>query len=203
MLFVTAANAQDHGADANHAPIGAGEDAVLQGEVAHGSEGHEAGFPPMNPEFFPSQILWLAITFGIFYWLLKNTIVPRIGGILENRRDRIALDLEAAERAKSDADEAQAAYEQELAEARERAHKIGQDARDSARTEAEAERKKLDADLDKRLEEAQARIAETKANAMREVDGIATEVTEAILKDAIGIEVSRDEAAAAVSASRG
>ena len=120
-----------------------------------------------------------------------------------DRRDRIALDLEAAERAKSDADEAQAAYEQELAEARERAHKVGHDARDSARTEAEAERKKLDADLDRRLEEAQARIAETKANAMREVDGIATEVTETILKETIGIEVSRDEAAAAVSASRG
>ena len=41
---------------------------------------------------FPSQLLWLAITFGLFYLFLKKVVLPRLGGILEDRSDRIAQD---------------------------------------------------------------------------------------------------------------
>src|SRR4051812_20325654 len=84
-------------------------------EVEHGA------FPPFNPATFPSQILWLAITFGLFYLFLQRVALPRIGGILEVRHDRIARDLEQAGRLKQDADAAVAAYEQELADARAKA----------------------------------------------------------------------------------
>ena len=205
MLFDIAAKAQETNAatDAavDHSPYG-GEEAVLHGEV--GTSGEEAGghFPPMNPEFYPSQLLWLAITFGIFYWVLKNVLVPRIGGILENRRDRIAIDLEAAERARQDADEAQAAYEQELAEARERAHNIGQSARNEAREEADEQRRKLEAELDQRLEDARQRIATAKASAMDDMNSLATDVAETILRDVVKLDVSRDEVSSAVAETR-
>ncbi|MDY8107925.1 F0F1 ATP synthase subunit B [Fulvimarina sp. 2208YS6-2-32] len=200
-MFVTAANAQTPDAGGNTPPDGSGEDAVLHGETGAGA-GHDAGFPPMNPEFFPSQILWLAITFGLFYWILKNVLVPRIGGILENRRDRIAIDVEAAERAKQEADEAHAAYEQELAEARERAHSIGQDARNDAREEGDVQRRKLEAELDARLDEARERIAAAKSGAMNGMDELATDVAETILRDVIKLDVTRDEVSSAVAATR-
>ncbi|MEX6505667.1 F0F1 ATP synthase subunit B [Jiella sp. M17.18] len=200
-MFVTPAFAQTEGADAVHMPPQS-DVAATRGETVHAAPEHGA-FPPFDPQFYPSQLLWLAITFGVFYWVLKRTVLPRIGGILENRRDRIALDLEAAERMKSDADEAHAAYEQELAEARDRAHKIAQDARDSAREDAEKERKRLDAELDEKLEAAQARIAEVKRSALAEVDGIARDVTDTILREVAGIEAGSDEIASAVDAARG
>ena len=93
---------------------------------------HEAGaFPPFDARPFPSQLLWLAITFGLFYLFLKKVVLPRIGGILEDRRDRIAQDLDQAARMKGEADAAVAAYEQELAEAKAKANAIGQQARDA------------------------------------------------------------------------
>ena len=46
--------------------------------------GHGKAFPPFDPTTFASQLLWLAITFGIFYLFMPKVIVPRIGGILEN-----------------------------------------------------------------------------------------------------------------------
>lgn len=167
-------------------------------EVTHA----EAPFPPLNPEFFASQILWLALTFGVFYYVLSKTIVPRIAEMLENRRERIALDLEAAERMRSDADEAQAAYEQELTEARERSHKIALDARDAARADADAERKRITADLDTRLETAQARIADIKNQALADVGTIAEDAAEAILIELTGTDVSRDDVAQAVRSVR-
>ncbi|MCE7030360.1 F0F1 ATP synthase subunit B [Jiella avicenniae] len=198
-MFVTQAYAQD-GETAVHQPVTAEGAAEPLHEGTTSTAEHGGGFPPFNPEYFPSQLLWLAITFGIFYWLLKTVIMPRIGGILENRRDRIALDLEAAERMRSDADEAQAAYQQELTEARNRAHSIGHEARESAKADAEKERKRLDAELDEKLEAAQARIGEVKRSALGEVDGIARDVTDTILREVANIEASQDEIAGAVQA---
>lgn len=196
-MFVTQAFAQADSLDAVELPP-ASDTAEMHGETIH-VEGEHGGFPPFNAEYFPSQILWLAITFGVFYWLLKTVIMPRIGGILENRRDRIALDLEAAERMRSDADEAQAAYEQELAAARSRAHTIATDAKESAKADADRERKRLDAELNDKLEAAQARIAQVKQSALAEVDQIARDVTDTILRQVASIEASQDEIASAVS----
>ena len=84
------------------------------GTQVPGGEAH-GEFPPFDTTHYPSQLLWLAITFGLFYLFLKRVALPRIGGILEVRRDRIAHDLDTAARMKEEADEAVAAYEQELA----------------------------------------------------------------------------------------
>jgi F-type H+-transporting ATPase subunit b len=196
-MFVTQAYAQD-GETAVHQPVTAEGAVETHHEGTIPASEHGAGFPPFDPEFYPSQLLWLAITFGVFYWLLKTVIMPRIGGILENRRDRIALDLEAAERMRSDADEAQAAYQQELTEARNRAHSIAHEARESAKADAEKERKRLDGELDEKLVAAQGRIGEVKRSALGEVDGIARDVADTILREVANIEASQDEIAGAV-----
>ena len=87
--------------------------------VAHpGGEAHSAGFPPFDSSTFASQLLWLAISFGLFYWLLSTKVLPRISGILEARADRIARDLAEAQRLKAESDAAGAAYEAALAAAR-------------------------------------------------------------------------------------
>ena len=197
-MFVTQAYAQN-GEATEQPPMTADDVGVTHHEGSVPASEHGTGFPPFDPEFYASQLLWLAITFGVFYWLLKTVIMPRIGGILENRRDRIALDLEAAERMRSDADEAKAAYEQELADARNRAHSIAHEARETARAEAEKERKRLDAELDEKLEAAQGRINEVKRSALGEVDGIARDVADTILRQVAQIEASQDEIAGAVA----
>nr|WP_272213001.1 F0F1 ATP synthase subunit B [Marinicella sp. W31]MDC2878938.1 F0F1 ATP synthase subunit B [Marinicella sp. W31] len=113
-------------------------------------EHHEAQvFPPFDFATFPSQILWLAVTFGLFYVVMKRVIVPRVGSILEDRHDRIAQDLDEAERLRNEADTAIAAYEKELARARDEARSIAAAAAEKARIEAEAERAQLEGELGK------------------------------------------------------
>ena len=166
---------------------------------------HDAGgsFPPFDSSTFPSQLLWLAITFGLFYVFLKKTVLPRIGGIVEVRQDRIAQDLGEAARMKEEADAAVAAYEQELADARARANAIGQEARDGAKAKAEAERRKVEAALDGKLSEAEARIALIKDAAMRDVGQIAEETAGAIVRRLVGTDADKAAVSAAVKAARG
>lgn len=163
----------------------------------------EPGFPPFDSSTFPSQLLWLAITFGLFYLLLKQVVIPRIGGILEVRQDRIAQDLGEAARMKGEADAAVAAYEQELADARARANVIGQEARDDAKAKAEAECKKVETSLEGKLSEAEARIALIKDAAMRDVGQIAEETASAVVRQLVGSDADKATVAAAVKAARG
>lgn len=172
-------------------------------ETGVAEEGHSGNFPPFDTTFFPSQLLWLAITFGLFYLFLKRVVLPRIGGILEIRSDRIAHDLDQAARMKEEADAAVAAYEQELADARKKAIEIGNSARDSAKAEAEAERKKVEAGLDAKLAEAEQRIASIKSSAMQDVGRIAEETAAVIVQELVGGRTDKAAVAAAVRDVRG
>lgn len=186
-----------------HDPAAPAADSHGAAETHAGTEaGHGGGvFPPFDPAHFPSQLLWLAITFGLFFLFLKKVVLPRIGGILEVRRDRIAHDLDTAARMKEEADAAVAAYEQELADARAKSNKIAQDARDAAKAEADAERKQVEGGLNARLADAEARIAAVRASAMKDVGQIAEETAAAIVQSLVG-KSDKAAIAAAVKAAR-
>ncbi len=147
---------------------------------------HKDVFPPFDSTTFGSQLLWLAITFGLLYYLMSKFALPRIAGILEERNDRIADDLAEAEKLKQETDAAIADYEQALAEAKQNAHAIAQNARDKSKEEIEASRSKIESDLEAKMAEAEARIAETKASAMAEVDVIAKDTAEALVETLVG-----------------
>lgn len=170
-------------------------------ETAVGAEAHaEAAFPPFDPSTYASQLFWLAITFGLLYYLMSRVALPRIATILEERNDRIADDLAEAERLKRETDEAIAAYEQALAEARGNAHAIAGEARQRTKAELEADRQRTEAELNGRLDAAEARIASVKAAALTEVDAIARDTAEALVEALIGDGVSAAEVKRAVDA---
>jgi F-type H+-transporting ATPase subunit b len=162
----------------------------------------ESPFPPFDSSTFPSQLLWLAITFGLFYLFLQRIVLPRISGILEVRSDRIAQDLDQAARMREESDAAVAAYEQELAQARGKANKIAQGARDKAKADADVERRKAEAELETRLTEAERRIASIKDTAMSDVGAIAEETTAVIVDQLIGAKVDKKTVSSAVAAAR-
>lgn len=188
LSFVTPGYAQTADGDV-HA---AGSHAAEAAAGAHGA------FPPFDPSTYLSQLVWLAICFGFLYWLMSKVVLPRMGGILAERDNRIGADLAEAERLKGETDSAVAAYEQALAEARQRSHAIGQEARDLAKAESDAERKRLEAEVNERLVTAEARIAEVKGRAVSEVGVIAREAAEALVETLLGSAASRDEVEAAV-----
>ena len=154
-------------------------------EVPHDAHA-SAGFPPFDSTTFASQLLWLAITFGVFYWIMKNVAVPRIAGILEDRKDRIAGDLSEANRLKEETDAAIAAYEQALSEARNKAHGIAHDTRAKLKADQEARRAKAEAELAEKLSAAEAHIAGIKTEALSQIGDIAGETTTALVEQLMG-----------------
>jgi F-type H+-transporting ATPase subunit b len=169
-----------------------------EGTLAVPPDDHNA-FPPFDADTFPSQLLWLAITFGVLYYLMAKVALPRIAGILEDRRDRIAADLDMAERLKGESEDALVGYEKALAEARSKAFEIAEAARDAAKAAADAETAATEAELSRKLEGAETRIADIKTKALAEVGTIAGEVTGAIVQALIEAKSAASEVEAAVA----
>ena len=157
-------------------------------------------FPPFDPSTFSSQLLWLFVTFGFFYFFMARVVLPRIGNILEVRRDRISQDLVEAQRLKEETDASIAAYEHELAEARNNAHEIAREADAKARAAADAEREKVEAELAEKLAEAENRITNIKSAAMAEVGTIAEDTAQAIVSQLIGGKLTKAELTKAITA---
>lgn len=164
--------------------------------------GHKAGFPPFQPESFAGQLVWFAIAFGLLYVLMSRHALPKIGEVLHDRAQRIAGDLDEAQTMRSQSEEAAAAYEASLAEARNKAKGIAQEMRDKLTAESEARRKELEGALATKLAEAEATIAAKTKEAMASVRGIAGDAAGAIVERLTGrpvqssaIEAALDRAA--------
>ena len=138
---------------------------------AHGGSHEVSAFPPFETETFAGQLLWLAITFvAALRSCISRLVLPRLGGIIENRRETIARDLDDAAAMKIKAEDAGAAYEKALAEARgARAGPRSGDPRPGSPPKPDASRKVLELDLSARLAEAEATIARRKPSAMTNV----------------------------------
>jgi F-type H+-transporting ATPase subunit b len=161
---------------------------------------HGGGFPPFNAETFASQLFWLVIAFVLLYALMAKWALPQVARVIENRQKRIDDDIADAGRMKEKSDEAIAAYEKALADARARAQAIASETREKAAAEADAARKKTEEALNARLVEAEKTIVATKEAAMGNVRGIAEEATAAIVERLIGAAPSEKAVAEAVAA---
>jgi F-type H+-transporting ATPase subunit b len=161
-------------------------------------EGHSSGFPPFQAEHFPSQLLWLVVTFVLLYALMSRIALPRIGAIFADRSKRIADDLGAAQRFKEQSEAAGAAYQKALADARNRAQAIAAETREKQAAEAQANNKRLEEQLQEKLAAADRSIAATRATAMGNVSSIASETAAAIVERLIGTAPSQQDVAAAL-----
>lgn len=145
------------------------------------------------------QLIWLAITFTVLYFIMARVALPRIGTVIEQRRDRIAHDLDQAARLKEQTEVAIITYEAALAEARAKAHGIAQETRDKLTAEMDRQRQALEEKLSAQTAEAETRITAAKTQAMAEVRGVAGETAEAIVTQLIGGKVAKKALDAAVT----
>src|SRR5262249_21923871 len=155
-------------------------------------------FPPFEKETFPSQLFWLAICFVALYLIVSRLALPRVGGILESRKNRIEGDLAQASRFKGEAEQAPVAYEEAPADARTRAKTIANETRDKLHAEADRNRKALEDRLNSRLADAEKSIAAAKTTAMANVRTIAVDAAAAIVARLAGVRASEAAVAAAV-----
>src|SRR5437899_1287380 len=87
-------------------------------------ESSSGGLPQFNPAWWPGQIVWFLFFFVLVFILMAKVFVPRIGGAIDQREDKIAGDIGAARKLKEEAEAQAAAAAAETAQARARGQKV-------------------------------------------------------------------------------
>jgi F-type H+-transporting ATPase subunit b len=161
--------------------------------ATHAAAEKKGGLPQLNPHDFAPQLIWLALTFGVLYFVLSRVSLPRISEVIEERRDRIQRDLDEAARLKGETEKALAGYEQARAEARAKAGGIARDMQERGAAEADKERVRVETQITAKMAEADARISTLKTRALAGINDIASDTAGAIVNRLIGQDVSADE----------
>lgn len=167
---------------------------------AHGAEGASTAFPQLDLSVWPGVILWTLIAFGLLYFALSRGPLRKLGGVIEDRQDKIADDLDRAAELKRQADDAEAAFENALAEARNRALGMAAQARVDLDQEVAVDTAAVESELAKRAAAADERIQAATAAALENVSVIATEAAAAMVEKLTGATPAADTVAAAVQA---
>ena len=147
-----------------------------------------------------SQFLWLAIALGFIFFVIARGMVPKIQATVDAREKRIAGDLEAAQQARTAADETEAAWRARMDAARADAARVAQEAKAESARDTEARVKAAADKINLKVETAQGQIREALASARTEIESVAAEATQEMVRRLTGIAVDKKDAAAAVKA---
>ncbi len=147
---------------------------------------------------YASQIFWMLIFFGLTFFVIGRGMVPKVMETVAMRDKQISDDLAAAQAAQDAAEDQEEAWRVRENENRAAAQALISGAKSDSAAKSEKKIVSAQKRLDKKLDEAEARIAEARASAMKEVEGVAAEATQDIVKRLAGAKVTKAVASKAV-----
>lgn len=169
--------------------------AVLSSHLAKAAgDGGSKGLPQLDITTWPNQLLWLAITFTVGYFLMAKVITPRISIVLDTRRQLVADDLKRAKIADAEAKQMKQAYEDELEAARTAAAESASKAMVQAKAQAETAESDLSAKLAKKTKASETKLAKMRDEAMSNINDLAKELTLDAVSNITGMKVTKTDA---------
>ena len=158
-----------------------------------------AGLPQLDIATYPSQLIWLVITFVALFAFMSRVSLPRISQVLEERQHKIDDNLKKAESYREDARIAAEAYTKAQEEARANAHAIIMETHNSIAKEISEKQDELSARLEAEISAAEKRIAAAKEVALAALDEVATDITLKTSEKILGDTLNKKDVAQVIS----
>ena len=168
-------------------------------ETQEGTEAPAAsgGLPQFDFQWWPGQIIWFLVIFGIVLLFVRLFVSPAVGGTIDAREGKISGDIADARRLKDEAEAQAQAAAAETAQARSAAQRVAAEARAKAQAEVAAALAAEEAKLAEAGAVAEARITKARDAAMANVAAIASGAAGQIVAKLTGKAASPAELSAA------
>jgi F-type H+-transporting ATPase subunit b len=147
-----------------------------------------------------SQFFWLLLVLAIIYFGIGRFMLPKIQSTVDLRDRQITGDLEAAQAARTAADQVEAANRARLDESRAEALKLANEAKAGAARDNEVKVRAAGDEIGAEVEAAEARIRASSEAARGEIETVAAEAAQDMVQRLAGLTVSSEQAARAVKA---
>jgi len=172
-------------------------------DAAKAAGSSEPGLPQLDISTWPSQLFWLVVLFGVGYLVMAKIVTPRIGMVLEERRQTLDLDLAKARTASEDAAKIREKYESDLEKARNEASEFARNAAAEATKMAEEADAKTAKKLADKATKAEAKLVDAKNAALTNLTEVAAAAAVEAVATVAGIKTTASAAgktAAAIGA---
>ena len=172
-------------------------------DAAKAAGSSEPGLPQLDISTWPSQLFWLVVLFGVGYLVMAKIVTPRIGMVLEERRQTLDLDLAKARTASEDAAKIREKYESDLEKARNEASEFARNAAAEATKMAEEADAKTAKKLADKAAKAEAKLVDAKNAALTNLTEVAAAAAVEAVATVAGIKTTASAAgktAAAIDA---
>ena len=158
-----------------------------------------AGLPQLDIATFPSQLIWLVITFAALFILMSRVSLPQISQVLEERQHKIDENLKKAVSFKEEAEGAAAAYTKVQADARAEAYSVILETHNQITDNMATKQSELSEELEADIEAAEKRIIDAKEIARAGIDDIATEVALNVIEKIFGEALNKKDVSKAIA----
>lgn len=166
-----------------------GEHAGLE-DGAH----EKQGLPQFDVSTFAKQIFWLTIVFVALYLVNSKKILPTISSVIENRRERIASDLRAAEDLKNQVAKVRGEYEAAVAAAQSQAQQVIVDLQVEMKKQTEYQDGEFKERAERAVDDLEARLDVARTRITAELGTIAADITRDITKAISGVAIDEKTA---------
>ncbi len=147
----------------------------------------KGSLPQFDLAFFPSQVFWTVISFGLLYLVVRYLLAPKMNLVLDGRMNRIQQDLELAKEMRQQADTLRREMQNEVAQAhRDGVALLTKKNREISQMLLENEQRLMKG-INEQLLAAEARIAAAKKAAISDVEAAAGQIASKMLQQAVAV----------------
>jgi F-type H+-transporting ATPase subunit b len=151
----------------------------------------KGSLPQFDLAFFPSQIFWTVISFGLLYLVVRYLLAPKMNLVLDGRMNRIQQDLELAKEMRQQAEVLQREMQNEVGQAhRDAVALLARKNREISQLLLENEQR-LMLGINEQLLVAEAKIAAAKNAAISDIEVAAGQVATNMLEQALSLSAQK------------
>ena len=154
--------------------------------------------PQLDPTYFPSQLVWLAISFTLLFVLLKFWALPPVSELLDKRQKTIDDDLNLASKHEKEIEEITKKCEIVLRKSKQESHDFLLQKMDEIKNYNQEKEKELAVKLNLHLKNTEIKVEKAKEDAMGDIEKLVVNLSVDLAERLIGSKFSQDIASQTV-----
>tara|TARA_Y100001935_G_C17245678_1_gene478175 strand:- start:473 stop:964 length:492 start_codon:yes stop_codon:yes gene_type:complete len=149
--------------------------------------------PQLNPEFFISQLFWLAITFSFLFLFLWRISLPRISTVIEKRQRKIEDNISDAKELQEQAMIIEKNINQKLQKAKDETSDKIKGVIGDIQSDADKRLLELDKELDNKISKAEENISQNKKMQIEQINSEIVNISKIIIEKVANMEISKSD----------
>ena len=159
--------------------------------------------PQLNPEFFISQLFWLAVFFSFLLIFLWRVSLPRIGLVIEKRQNKIDENLSSAKELQEQANKIEEKINKEINRAKQKNDEKFKNTISLLEEDVSTKLFELDKDLEAKIIKSEKEILDKRDEQINNINKEIINITKLTISKITNIEVSDSEILEIIKSKKG